>query len=53
MRPLSTAQRRNLVAASRRLERRIRRERTLPRLIARRRLIELLKRRDPWSWHAV
>ncbi|MFK8017811.1 MAG: hypothetical protein AB8G17_20475 [Gammaproteobacteria bacterium] len=53
MRPLNTAQRRNLMAASLRLERRIRREHALPRLIARQRLLKLLTRRDPWSWHAI
>lgn len=50
MKPLSTRNRRALVAASLRLERRIRREDTLPRLIARRRLLGLMQTHSPWPW---
>lgn len=53
MHPLSTAKRRRLVAASLRLERCIRRERFLPRQIARRRLARLLGRADDWNWIAL
>lgn len=50
MHPISTARRRQLVAASLRLERCIRREHYLPREIARRRLTRLLGRASPWGW---
>ena len=53
MHPLNTARRRRLVAASVRLERCLRRENTLPGLIARRRMMKLLTRHNPWPWHAL
>lgn len=53
MHPLSTDRRRRLVAATLRLERCIRREVFLPREIARRRLVRLMRERDGWDWIAL
>jgi hypothetical protein len=53
MHPLCNDRRRRLVAASLRLERCIRREHYLPREVARRRLIRLLRHATPWDWYAL
>ncbi|MFK7885513.1 MAG: hypothetical protein AB8G16_01500 [Gammaproteobacteria bacterium] len=50
MHPLDTDRRRQLLAASVRLERCLRAETTLPRQIARARLVGLLRPVTPWSW---
>lgn len=53
MHPLNTHQRRALLAASVRLERCLRAETTLPRKIARARLIKLLQTPARWPWIAL
>ena len=53
MQQLNTAQRRRLLTAAVRLERTIRRERFLPRLIARRRLLSLAGAGNPFGWLAL
>jgi hypothetical protein len=53
MHPLNTARRRRLVTATVRLERAIRRDHFLPRLIARRRLLSLMRGHNQFDWLAL
>jgi hypothetical protein len=53
MQRLSTAGRRRLVSATVRLERSIRRDHFLPRLIARRRLLKLMQAQNQFHWLAL